>query len=256
MLPAVLASYVAVPTRIARSSHISTVVAGRMSREISRRDSECGKFAHNHLLAKKSTTSWSTSSIIIYVRVTPLPWKLHTIQSRQRNKRREHYDSTLRCLLQSALRWSVVKGMRSLFQRSISVALIMSSSNSLMEAHWTTTTTPTTSTTTTTPLAAAEASHSDSAGDASAIPLLPEASGDPNIPSIKLGETIRFEEWGPIILNTDGTTRRIANWDNLTEREKKVTWRRISKRNEERRLALLEQMKEKQDEEQIEEKDL
>ena len=121
-----------------------------------------------------------------------------------------------------------------------------------MEARWT----PTATATATTPLTAAEASNSHDTGDTPAIPLLPEASGDPNIPSIKLGETIRFEEWGPIILNTDGTTRRIANWDNLTEQEKKVTWRRISKRNEERRLALLEQMKEKQDEEQIEEKDL
>lgn len=78
------------------------------------------------------------------------------------------------------------------------------------------------------------------------IPQLPAASGDPNIPSIRLGETIRFEEWGPIILNTDGTTRRIANWDNLTEQEKKVTWRRISKRNEERRLVLLEEQQRKE----------
>ncbi|KAG7346601.1 hypothetical protein IV203_005670 [Nitzschia inconspicua] len=75
------------------------------------------------------------------------------------------------------------------------------------------------------------------------IPRLPPP--DPNaskdIPTIKLGETIRFEEWGPIILNTDGTTRRIDNWDQLTEKEKEVTWRRISKRNEERRKLLLEQ---------------
>ena len=134
--------------------------------------------------------------------------------------------------------------MRSLFQRSFSVALIMSSSSK--DPRWPTTTTP---------LAAAEASSSDNTGDASAIPQLPEASGDPNIPSIKLGETIRFEEWGPIILNTDGTTRRIVNWENLSEQEKKVTWRRISKRNEERRLALLEQMKEKQDDESKEEKE-
>ena len=69
------------------------------------------------------------------------------------------------------------------------------------------------------------------------------SSSDKSIPTIKLGETIRFEEWGPIILNTDGTTRRIANWESLTENEKKVTWRRISKRNEERRKVLLEQQK-------------
>eukprot|EP00538_Stauroneis_constricta_P014277 CAMPEP_0119568470 /NCGR_PEP_ID=MMETSP1352-20130426/38962_1 /TAXON_ID=265584 /ORGANISM="Stauroneis constricta, Strain CCMP1120" /LENGTH=124 /DNA_ID=CAMNT_0007617873 /DNA_START=73 /DNA_END=447 /DNA_ORIENTATION=+ len=73
------------------------------------------------------------------------------------------------------------------------------------------------------------------------IPLLPSSDPDPSIPTIKLGETIRFEELGPIILNTDGTTRRIGNWDTLSEHEKKVTWRRISKRNEERRQVLLRQ---------------
>lgn len=90
------------------------------------------------------------------------------------------------------------------------------------------------------------------------IPLLPPSTGDdPTIPSIKLGESIRFEEWGPIILNTDGTTRRIANWDEMTAAEQAVTWRRISKRNEERRLVLLEQMKQnEQQQEQAQDKEL
>lgn len=79
--------------------------------------------------------------------------------------------------------------------------------------------------------------------------LPPSDPKDSNVPSIKLGETIRFEEWGPIILNSDGTTRRIANWDQMTEQEKEVTWRRISKRNEQRRLQLLEKMKEEYQEE-------
>jgi len=48
---------------------------------------------------------------------------------------------------------------------------------------------------------------------------------------------------GPVIINTDGTTRQIANWDQMTKREQEVTWKRISKRNEERRKALLEQQK-------------
>eukprot|EP00527_Entomoneis_sp_CCMP2396_P002641 CAMPEP_0198143058 /NCGR_PEP_ID=MMETSP1443-20131203/5675_1 /TAXON_ID=186043 /ORGANISM="Entomoneis sp., Strain CCMP2396" /LENGTH=109 /DNA_ID=CAMNT_0043806197 /DNA_START=160 /DNA_END=489 /DNA_ORIENTATION=+ len=78
--------------------------------------------------------------------------------------------------------------------------------------------------------------------------LLAPSDKDAGIPSIRLGETIRFEHWGPIILNTDGTTRLIANWDILTEQEKKVTWRRIGKRNEERRLVLLDQMKEQENE--------
>ena len=50
------------------------------------------------------------------------------------------------------------------------------------------------------------------------IPQLPPPDPNSNLPSIRLGESIRFEEWGPIIINKDGTTRRIANWDNLTGR--------------------------------------
>lgn len=81
------------------------------------------------------------------------------------------------------------------------------------------------------------------AGDQGAIPQLPPPSGEESneIPKLKLGETIRFEDMGPIILNVDGTTRRIANWDKMTDQEQKATWRRISKRNEERRKQLLQQ---------------
>jgi hypothetical protein len=60
-------------------------------------------------------------------------------------------------------------------------------------------------------------------------------------------ESIRFEEMGPVIINADGTTRRIDNWDQMTKSEQEVAWRRIAKRNEERRKALLEeQQQEKQ----------
>jgi hypothetical protein len=49
--------------------------------------------------------------------------------------------------------------------------------------------------------------------------------------------------YSPITITiATGTTRRIENWDKLSEKEKEVTWRRISKRNEERRKMLLEQM--------------
>lgn len=75
---------------------------------------------------------------------------------------------------------------------------------------------------------------------------LPEASNDPSIPSIKLGESIQFEDMGPVIINADGSTRQIANWDKMTEAEQQVAWRRISKRNEERRKALLEQQQQQE----------
>ena len=36
------------------------------------------------------------------------------------------------------------------------------------------------------------------------VPQLRPADPDKNLPTIKLGETIRLEEMGPIIINTDG----------------------------------------------------
>merc|ERR1719223_2158984 len=71
--------------------------------------------------------------------------------------------------------------------------------------------------------------------------LPPSDPNNENIPKLKFGETLRLEAFGPIILNSDGTTRRISNWENLTEKEQEVTWRRIRKRNEERRNILLQQ---------------
>lgn len=84
-------------------------------------------------------------------------------------------------------------------------------------------------------------SSSLSNNESDGLPRLPVP--DPNrtedIPVLKLGETISFEEMGPIILNSDGTTRRISNWDQMTKQEQEATWRRIKKRNEERRKKLL-----------------
>jgi hypothetical protein len=79
--------------------------------------------------------------------------------------------------------------------------------------------------------------------ESSSVPLLlPPSNGkDGNITSIQLGETISFDQLGPIILNTDGTTRRIDNWNEMTQQEQETTWRRIKKRNAERRKVLLEQ---------------
>jgi hypothetical protein len=81
------------------------------------------------------------------------------------------------------------------------------------------------------------------------LPRLPPPEPGSNLPTIRLGETISFEEMGPIILNTDGTTRRIENWDTLTKNEQEVTWRRISQRNEIRRQALLKQQQQNEENE-------
>ena len=53
-----------------------------------------------------------------------------------------------------------------------------------------------------------------------------------------MGEKMSFPEFGPIIVNSDGSTRRITNWDQMTSAEQERTMKRISKRNAERIAAL------------------
>ena len=55
---------------------------------------------------------------------------------------------------------------------------------------------------------------------------------------ITLGETVSLEELGPIIINADGTTRRITNWLDLNKVEQETSWRVISARNLKRLKAL------------------
>jgi hypothetical protein len=97
-------------------------------------------------------------------------------------------------------------------------------------------------------------SRADGGESSDTIPrLLPAGDNDKDIPVLKLGETISFEALGPIILNTDGTTRRIANWDDMTEHERQTTWRRIKVRNEQRRQHLLQLQQQEQQQQQVEE---
>ncbi|BFZ61886.1 hypothetical protein YB2330_002964 [Saitoella coloradoensis] len=49
---------------------------------------------------------------------------------------------------------------------------------------------------------------------------------------------VKLDHLGPIIVNTDGTISRIANWDILSEFEKRSALRVIGKRNRERREVL------------------
>lgn len=93
---------------------------------------------------------------------------------------------------------------------------------------------------------------SDFSNKAEALLELPEATNDPSIPTIRLGESITFVAMGPVIINVDGTTRRIDNWDQMTKNEQEVAWRRIAKRNEERRKVLFENQEQQQQQQQSE----
>jgi len=55
------------------------------------------------------------------------------------------------------------------------------------------------------------------------------------------GEAIRFDNLGPMVLNTDGSLSRITNWHELSEVEQQNTLRVIAKRNKQRREALTQQ---------------
>ena len=52
------------------------------------------------------------------------------------------------------------------------------------------------------------------------------------------GASVPLTDMGPVIINKDGTTRRISNWKILSKHEQERTWVRIKKRNAER-LAVL-----------------
>lgn len=63
------------------------------------------------------------------------------------------------------------------------------------------------------------------------ILMLPPSRDEGFNRQINLGEKIALEELGPIIINADGTTRRITNWVTLTKTEQDSTWRLIAARN-------------------------
>jgi hypothetical protein len=68
-----------------------------------------------------------------------------------------------------------------------------------------------------------------------ALPPIP----DEDIPKLEVnGSSVKLDKLGPIIINSDGTTQRISNWDKLSEIEQKKAWRIIAKRNKKRLEAL------------------
>lgn len=69
-------------------------------------------------------------------------------------------------------------------------------------------------------------------------PLSLPAASPGAVQSLELGSKIPLDHLGPAIVGEDGTLRRIANWDRLSDQEKKVAWRRIAARNNQR-LAVL-----------------
>ena len=66
------------------------------------------------------------------------------------------------------------------------------------------------------------------------VPLLPTPEEGTSSRTLSLGETMALDDLGPIIINNDGTMRRIANWLDMTNDERKHTIRKVSIRNKKR----------------------
>ena len=62
----------------------------------------------------------------------------------------------------------------------------------------------------------------------------------------RAGEKVALDHLGPLIVNPDGSLRRIANWQSLSEGERTVALRRVAKRNAERLAKLEEQQQQQQ----------
>eukprot|EP01137_Pigoraptor_chileana_P032232 Opistho-2@21289 len=66
---------------------------------------------------------------------------------------------------------------------------------------------------------------------------LPASSEDNNVNAnveIKVGETKVLDHMGPLVVDVDGSLKRIANWDSMTEAEREVAHRRLTARNKAR----------------------
>lgn len=79
---------------------------------------------------------------------------------------------------------------------------------------------------------------------ASTLLIAPPSSGDVNARQVPLGssESVKLDNLGPLVVNSDGTLSRIANWENMTEQERERTTRVLAVRNRTRLAKQAEQI--------------
>lgn len=82
--------------------------------------------------------------------------------------------------------------------------------------------------------ASAKEAHAHHAHTPNQVPLLPPpADLDSGAPQLKVGgEGVALDHLGPLVVNKDGSLSRIANWETMSEKEKKNTLRVLGKRNQ------------------------
>jgi hypothetical protein len=78
-------------------------------------------------------------------------------------------------------------------------------------------------------------SHIDDENAPLALTWTEKSSEEESQPKQNVSETMKFDHLGPIIINSDGSTSRISNWDTMTETEQQKTLKLIARRNQIRR---------------------
>lgn len=83
-----------------------------------------------------------------------------------------------------------------------------------------------------------EAAQSGTASTTS-LPL-PEPSKDTTATTLDMGsgQGVKLDHLGPMVVNKDGTLSRIANWEQMSDIERRNTLRILGKRNQLRMNAL------------------
>ncbi|KAJ8595022.1 hypothetical protein M405DRAFT_783863 [Rhizopogon salebrosus TDB-379] len=89
-------------------------------------------------------------------------------------------------------------------------------------------------------------SANDQQTSSAASPLLiaPPSSNDVSARQVPLGssETVKLDNLGPLVVNSDGTLSRVANWENMTEQERERATRVLAARNRTRLAKQAEQI--------------
>ncbi|KAM5351914.1 hypothetical protein ACJ41O_004637 [Fusarium nematophilum] len=64
------------------------------------------------------------------------------------------------------------------------------------------------------------------------------ASRGDDVTELRVGESVRLDALGPLVVNADGSMARVGNWAGMTAGEREATLRLLGRRNKQRLEAL------------------
>ncbi|KAM0427003.1 hypothetical protein ACHAPT_007901 [Fusarium lateritium] len=70
------------------------------------------------------------------------------------------------------------------------------------------------------------------------------------VTALRVGESVRLDALGPLVVNADGSMGRVGNWAGMTAGEREATLRLLGRRNKQRLEALRAKKAEEEEEKQ------